>query len=281
MNSISQRSLTQTVSTSNHILRARSDTLLIPSEQKTKVMVKAEVNNHAIAQEISGYNTPAQFGLEGSGTVHTNLFNTANTSDQDFAVSGFLKYGKSNDSHLISLPFIDGLFLVPDNIRITLASMGETLRNYINREGIASKIQNIYQHVSDFVSNLNFERRVVQLKRTLISLSQEFALKLENLVASRIGAFAKLVSDMGNCFSEALELTVKGMLVGTVVPKHISTLIFSLIEDVQIFLSSISTQSYTKLNEIFHPANAENNTLDRSSSDSFSSSIAIFWKAVW
>ncbi len=252
---------TDSVNIKSHF-ESKSDTLLIPSEQKTKVMVKAEVNNHAIAQEISGYNTPAQFGLEGSGTVHTNLFNTANTSDQDFAVSGFLKYGKSNGSHLISLPFIDGLFLVPDNIRITLASMGETLRNYINREGIASKIQNIYQHVSDFVSNLNFERRVVQLKRTLISLSQEFALKLENLVASRIGAFSKLVSDIGNCFSEALELTVKGMLVGTVVPKHISTLIFSIIEDVQIFLSSISTQSYTKLNEIFHPANAENNTLD-------------------
>ncbi|KAF4099959.1 hypothetical protein G5714_020085 [Onychostoma macrolepis] len=241
---------------------SKSDTLLIPSEQKTKVTVKAEVNNHAINQEISGYNTPAQFGLEGSGTVHTNLFNTANTSYQDFAVFGFLKYGKSNDIHLISLPFIDGLLLVPDIIRITLASMGESLRNYINREGIASKFQNLSQHVSDFVSNLNFERRVVQLKRTLTSLSQEFALNLENLVASRIGAFAKLVSDIGNRFGEALELTVKGMLVGTVVPKHISTLIFSIIEDVKIFLSSITTQSYTKLNEIFRPANAENHKLD-------------------
>lgn len=241
---------------------SKSDTLLIPSEQKTKVTVKAEVNNHAIDQEISGYNTPAQFGLEGFGTVHTNLFNTANTSYQDFAVSGFLKYGKSNDSHLISLPFIDGLFLVPDNIRITLASMGETLRNYINREGIASKIQNISQHVSDFVSNLNFARRAVQLKHTLISLSQEFALKLEILVAYQIGPFAKLVTDIGNRFGEALELTVKGMLVETVVSKHISTLIFSIIEDVKIFLSSITTQSYTKLNEIFRPANAENNKLD-------------------
>ncbi|XP_016105196.1 apolipoprotein B-100 [Sinocyclocheilus grahami] len=241
---------------------SKSDTLLIPSEQKTKVTVKAEVNNNAINQEISGYNTPAQFGLEGSGTVHTNLFNTANTAYQDFVVSGFLKYGKSNDRHLISLPFLDGLLLVPDNIRITLVSIGETLRNYINKEGIASKIHNLSQHVSDFVSNLNFERRAVQLKHTLISLSQEFALKLENLVASRIGAFAKLVSDIGNCFSEALELTVKGMLVENVVPKHISTLIFSIIEDVKIFLSSITTQSYTKLNEIFRPANAENNKPD-------------------
>ncbi|XP_052442426.1 apolipoprotein B-100 isoform X2 [Carassius gibelio] len=227
---------------------SQSDTLLIPSEQKTKVTVKAGVNNHAINQEINGYNTPARFGLEGSGTVQTNVLNTANTAYQDFRVSGSLKYDKSNDRHLISLPFIDGLLLLPDNIRITLASMGETLRNYINREGIASKIEILSQHLSDFVSNSNFESRAVQLKRTLITLFQDFALKLENLVDSRIDALVKLVRDLGNRFSEALELTEN------VVPKHISSSIVSITEKVKIFLSSITTRSYTKLNEIFHPA---------------------------
>ncbi|KAK9957005.1 hypothetical protein ABG768_014703 [Culter alburnus] len=231
-----------------------SDTLLIPSEQKTKVTVKAKVNDYAIEQEISAYNTPMRLGLEGSGKVHSNLFNTANTDYQDFAVSGFLKYDKNTDIQSVSLPFIESFSLVPDNIRLTLVSMGETLRNYINREGIASKIQSLPQHVSDFVSNLNIERRVVQLKHGLKALYQEYALKLKGL----IGAFEKLGSDVSNRFSE--ELVLMGMQIDKAVemlPKHIKVSIFFIIEDVKNTLSSINTQSYTKLNEIFHPASAE------------------------
>ncbi|KAL1254216.1 hypothetical protein QQF64_016445 [Cirrhinus molitorella] len=236
---------------------SKSDTLLIPSEQKTKVIVKAKVNNHAINQEISGFNTPTQLGLEGSGTVHTNMFNTANTAYQDFAVSGFLKYDKSSTRHSFSLPFVDGLLLLPDSIRMTLISMGDTLRNYISREGIASKIQNLSQIVSEFVTNLNFERRAEQLKHALIARSQEYALKLEGLVASRIGAFVKLVNFTGNSFAEVLD-HLKELHVVEMLPKDISTLILSIIEDVKIFISSINTQSCTKLKEIFRPATAEN-----------------------
>ncbi|XP_073708955.1 apolipoprotein B-100 [Garra rufa] len=230
---------------------SKSDTLLIPSEQKIKITVKTIVNDHAINQEISSYNTPARLGLKGSGKVHTNLFNTANMAYQDFAVSGFLKYDKSSARHSVSLPFVDGLLLVPDHIRMTFVNMVDTLRNYINREGIASKIQNLSQIVRDFVTNPNFERRVVQLKHALIARSQEYALKLENLAASRIGAFTKLVSVTGNCLAEALDHLKE-------LPKHLSSLIFSITEDVKVFLSSISSQSYTKLNEIFPPANAAN-----------------------
>lgn len=229
-----------------------SDTLLIPSEQKTKVMVKAEVNDYAIEQEISAYNTPAQLGLEGSGNVRRN---TAKSAYREFAVSGFLKYDKTTDTQSISLPFFERFSLVPDNIRIALVSMGETLRNCINREAIASKIQSLPQYVSDFVSNLNFERRAVQLKHALKALYQDYALKLKGL-----GVFEKLVSGVGNRFTEALdklvELAVMGVQIDKVVemlPKHIKVLIFSIIEDVKHILSSINTQAYTKLNEVFHP----------------------------
>ncbi|XP_067274419.1 apolipoprotein B-100-like isoform X2 [Pseudorasbora parva] len=233
-----------------------SDTLLIPSEQKTKVTVKAKVNKYAIEQEISAYNTQARLGLEGSGKVYTNLVNTANTAYQDFAVSGFLKYDKSTDTQSINLPFTEGFSLVHGNIRITLESIGETLRNYFNREGIASKIQNLTQHVGDFVSNLNFERRAVQLKLALKALYQEYVLKLKGLT----GAFEKLVFEMGEALDHLAELTLKGMQIGKVVemlPKHIKVLIFSIIEDVKNILSSINTQGYTKLNMIFHPASAK------------------------
>ncbi|XP_067274430.1 apolipoprotein B-100 isoform X2 [Pseudorasbora parva] len=233
-----------------------SDTLLIPSEQNTKVTVKAKVNKYAIEQEISAYNTQARLGLEGSGKVHTNLFNTANTAYQDFAVSGFLKYDKNTDTQSINLPFLEGFSLVHGNIRITLESIGETLRNYINREGIASKIQTLTQHVGDFVSNLNFERRAVQLKLALKALYQEYVLKLKGLT----GAFEKLVFDMGEALDHLAELTLKGMQIGKVVemlPKHIKVLIFFIIDDIKTILSSINTQGYTKLNEIFHPASAK------------------------
>ncbi|XP_039546012.1 apolipoprotein B-100 [Pimephales promelas] len=222
------------------LFESKSDTLLIPSEQKIKVAIKAEVNDYTIKQEISAYNSPARLGLEGSGKVRTNLFNTANSAHQDFAVSGFLKYDKSTDTRSISMPFVESFSRVPENIRVALASIGRC----INRE----LIENIPRRVSDFVSKLNFERRVVQLK----TMYRENALKLKGL----IGAFEKLLSDMFNGLSEALDSL--GMHMDKVVeipPKYIKVLVFSIVEDLKSILSLINTQASSKLNEIFNPAN--------------------------
>ncbi|XP_051500925.1 apolipoprotein B-100-like [Myxocyprinus asiaticus] len=236
----------------------KADTLLTPSEQMATVTVKSKVNNHAINQEISAYNTPERLGLEVSGMVLTSLFNTANSDNQDFSVSGFLKYDKSSDSHVINLPFIENLPVIIDNIRITLVSMGEALRNYINREEIASKIQNLPKHVSDFVNELNISERAVQFIRDLVALSHDYTINLHNLEASLINlraAIEKLITDMANRLNEVVEIgkemVVKGILSDAIVDRlrkelnafneeyDISALISTIIEAIEDVIRKI------------------------------------------
>ncbi|XP_051951592.1 apolipoprotein B-100-like [Xyrauchen texanus] len=161
-------------------LNNKADTLLTPFEQTTTVIVKSKVNNHAMNQEINAYSTPERLGLVVSGTVLTNLFNNANADNQDFSVSGFLKYDKNSDGHVINLPVIDNLPAVFDNIRSTLVSMGEAMRNYINREEIAANLQNLPQYVNNLITEMDFKGRVVQLKDSfLAALKSEVDKKIE------------------------------------------------------------------------------------------------------
>ncbi|XP_056337101.1 apolipoprotein B-100 [Danio aesculapii] len=215
---------------------SKSELLLNPSEQKAKMAVKTKVNKHAINQEINAYNTPAQFGLEGSGKVFTNLLNTVNNNRQNFAVSAFLKYDKNNEMHSIHLPFIDSLRLVPSSIIITAYSSIEESLPYLAY--LSSP-----KHVSNFVSNMNFGRRAEQFKRALIALYQEYPLKL--------GVYEKQLSDMIRQIIEALDnfkqFTVNGENVDQMLTKHINALVFLIIEDVKLFLSLLKPLGYTKL----------------------------------
>ncbi|XP_002665852.3 apolipoprotein B-100 [Danio rerio] len=218
--------------------QSKSELLLNPSEQKAKMAVKVKVNKHAINQEINAYNTPAQFGLEGSGKVFTNLLNTADDDHQDFAVSAFLKYDKNNQMHSIYLPFVDSLGLVPSSVILTYSSIEETLA-YL-------AYLSLPKHVSNFVSNMNFGRRAEQFQRASIALYQEYPLKL--------GVYEKQLSDMISQITEALsnfkQLTANGMLIENVdrmLTKHINALMFLITEDVKLLLSLLKPQGHTKL----------------------------------
>ncbi|XP_030628767.1 apolipoprotein B-100 isoform X1 [Chanos chanos] len=202
------------------------DTILSPSEQKAALRLKAKVNNHAINQELSVFNTPERLGLEVSGAVITNLLNTVDQENQDFSVSGFLKYDKSTDSHVINIPFIESLPAILENVKIIVVNMAEALQSYINKHDIAAKIENLPQLISDFVTELNLEGRVIQLRTELIALTQEYAITLDDLEASLLNikaALEKLLSDLTIRIHDVVdlvkELIVSGTLSDTVVQR--------------------------------------------------------------
>uniref|UniRef100_A0A8C8CID9 Vitellogenin domain-containing protein n=1 Tax=Oncorhynchus tshawytscha TaxID=74940 RepID=A0A8C8CID9_ONCTS len=237
------------------------DTLLTPQEQKATLRVKSKVNNHALNQEVSAYNNDERLGLELSATLLTGLLNIAASEEQEFTISGFLKYDKNTDSHLINLPFLESLPAILENIKITIVSMAEKLQNYINSEEIKAKLEALPQHVSDFVTKLNLEGKAVQLKQDLITLTQVYAISLEDLEAFLVNlktAFEKLLIDLSSRIQGIVDVTkdmiASGILSETVIHRlnqelnainkeyELTTIIIAVIDAIEELIKQIDMQ---------------------------------------
>ncbi|KAM4600707.1 apolipoprotein B-100-like isoform 2-T2 [Polymixia lowei] len=161
----------------------KMDTVLSPMEQKTSLRMKSKMNDHAFNQDISVYNTAERIGMEVSGTILTNIINTVSTDNQEFSISGFLKYDKNTNSHIIQLPLIENMPVFLESIKVAIVHIAEVMQKYINDEEIMAKLEALPQYVSDFVVQLNIEDRAVQLKQYLIDATQEYTISVEDLEA--------------------------------------------------------------------------------------------------
>lgn len=99
------------------------ETLLVPMEQSMFVKMESKMNNHGFNQEINAYNKEERMGMELTGTVSTNLLNKDGDNNQDFAISGFLKYDKNSDSHFLEIPFIEHLPVIMEKLSVTLQKL--------------------------------------------------------------------------------------------------------------------------------------------------------------
>uniref|UniRef100_A0A667Y3E0 Apolipoprotein B n=1 Tax=Myripristis murdjan TaxID=586833 RepID=A0A667Y3E0_9TELE len=198
----------------------KMDTLLTPQEQKATLIMKSKMNNHALDQQINAYHNPERLGVEMSSTLLTSLFNTASSKNQEFAISGFLKYDKSTESHMIQLPFIESFPALLEKIKTIVINMAEGLQKYINNEDIKAKLEALPQLVSDFVSQLNIEGKAVQLKQNIIALFQEYAFSIQDLEASLLNlktAVEKLLTEITSRMQIIVSATKEMIASGTVV----------------------------------------------------------------
>ncbi|XP_040919863.1 apolipoprotein B-100-like [Toxotes jaculatrix] len=166
------------------IIDNNMDTAMSLQEQRTSFTMKSKINEHAFNQDMSVYNTAERTGIEVSGTIHTNILNTDTTDNQEFTISGFLKYDKNTDSHIIQIPLIENLPAFLESIKGFVVRVAEALQDYINNEEIRAKLEALPQHVSDFVSQLNVEDKVIQLKQHFSDFTQEYAISMEDVEAS-------------------------------------------------------------------------------------------------
>uniref|UniRef100_A0A674EJ59 Apolipoprotein Bb, tandem duplicate 1 n=1 Tax=Salmo trutta TaxID=8032 RepID=A0A674EJ59_SALTR len=237
------------------------DTLLTPQEQRAILRMKSKLNNHALNQEVSAYNNAERLGLELSATLLTGLLNTAASEEQEFTISGFLKYDKNTDSHLINLPFLKSLPAILENIKITIVNMAEAIQNYINSDEVKAKLEALPHHVSDFVAKLNLEGKAVQLKQNLIALTEEYAITLEYLEASLVNlkiAVEKLLmglaSSIQGIVAASKEMIASGTLSETVIERlsqelnaineeyKITTMIVAVIDAIEELIKQIDMQ---------------------------------------
>ncbi|KAJ7988063.1 hypothetical protein DPEC_G00319750 [Dallia pectoralis] len=159
----------------------KMDTLVSPEIQELTLRVRSKVNNHALNQDIKAYNRPDMLGLELSGSLSNGDLNTAASEDQEFTISGFLKYDKNTESHIIYLPFLESLPAILQDIKNTIVNIAEALQNYMNNEMTQAKLKALTQHVNDFVAELDLEGKFVQLKRGLIIFSRDYVITLKDL----------------------------------------------------------------------------------------------------
>ncbi|XP_054474150.1 apolipoprotein B-100-like [Anoplopoma fimbria] len=162
----------------------KMDTVLSLQEQKTSFRMKSKMNEHALNQDMSVYNTAERTGIEVSGTILTNMVNAESTENQEFTISSFLKYDKNTDSQIIQFPLIENLPAFLETVKGVVVLVAEALQNYLNNEEIKAKLEALPQYVSDFVSQLNIQGKVVQLKQYFNDFTQEYVISMEDVESS-------------------------------------------------------------------------------------------------
>ncbi|XP_068433473.1 apolipoprotein B-100-like [Clinocottus analis] len=204
----------------------KMDTVLSLQEQKTSFRVKSKLNHHILNQDVSVYNTAERTGFEVSSTILTNILNTESTENQEFTISGFLKYDKSTNSHIIQFPIIESISTSFESTKMLIVDVAETLQNYINNEDIGNKLEAISQHVSEYVAQLNIGGYLIQLKQYLNDFTPNYAISMEDVEASLSNLkiiVEKLLADLTvyfqHVFSMVREIIVSGTLPETLIQK--------------------------------------------------------------
>ncbi|KAK3516239.1 hypothetical protein QTP70_006381 [Hemibagrus guttatus] len=162
-------------------------------------------------QDFRAYNNNERIGLEVSGGVIYR-------ESQDFSLSAFLKYYKNLERHIISLPFLESL----ENLKITSLTLAGALQNYMNREEFTVKVQTLIQYLTDFVTDLQLEKRCVQLKQSLITFAESCpitAVDLEAAVSNLKIATVLVMAELGTRVREVQEQILSGALSDTVMQK--------------------------------------------------------------
>ncbi|XP_042372162.1 apolipoprotein B-100-like, partial [Plectropomus leopardus] len=202
------------------------DTVLSLPEQKSSFKTKVKLNNHNFDQEMSIYNTAERTGIEVSGSIFTNILNIDSTENQEFTISGFLKYDKSTNTHIIQFPIIESISAFLESIKVLVVHAAKTLQDYIDNNDIRTKLEDFCQYVRDFYTKLNLENNLIKLKQNLNDFTQNYVISLEDVEASLRNlkfSVEKLLAELTvyiEHFADLLkEITVSGNFPETLIQK--------------------------------------------------------------
>uniref|UniRef100_A0A3P8U0I8 Vitellogenin domain-containing protein n=1 Tax=Amphiprion percula TaxID=161767 RepID=A0A3P8U0I8_AMPPE len=162
----------------------KMDTVLSLQEQKTSFRMKSKLNEHVFNQDINIYNTPERSGIEASGTILTNIINSVSAENQEFAISGFLKYDKSTNSHMIYIPIFENFGAFLERIKVLAVHVAEALQDYINYDEVRAKLEALPEQISDFVAQMNIEDKAIHLKQYFTDFTQNYVISMEDVEAS-------------------------------------------------------------------------------------------------
>ncbi|XP_077365952.1 apolipoprotein Bb, tandem duplicate 1 [Festucalex cinctus] len=169
-------------------LDSKMDAALSTNEQKASVSLKSKINNHAFNQDVSVYNTAEGTGMGISANIITNAINAESTDDQEFGVSGFLKYDKNTNCHIIELPLMENVPFFLESVKDAIVGAAEIVQDFIRNEKIGEKLVALPQRLGEFVAHLDIEGKVIQLKEYLSHVTPKYQFSMDDVDA----AFRKL-----------------------------------------------------------------------------------------
>ncbi|XP_056122383.1 apolipoprotein B-100 [Rhinichthys klamathensis goyatoka] len=172
------------------------ESFLIPNEQSVELKFKSKLNNHAYNQDVNIYNKENEIGVQFSGVLQTNLLNTETISsdipldNQKFSASGFVKYDKNSDCHIIYFPFIESFPAAFESMKNAILHKFESLQNYLNSLDIngligrfRNKLDELPQKVNDIIVDMDLENKVNNVKNQLISYIHDYTVSIDDLDA--------------------------------------------------------------------------------------------------
>lgn len=158
------------------------NSLLSLPEQSVSLKMTSKVNEHTFSQEVSAFNNAERMGVEMMGAASTALFSDAT---ENYAISGFVKYDKNSDSHLIQIPFMEHLPDIFENVKTTLMRLMdqgiEMMKDMDTRYEISAKIQSKVSELKEVINNFDFNFFVQNLRM--------FTRSMETFVAKMTAKF--------------------------------------------------------------------------------------------
>lgn len=195
-------------------------------EQKTNFRMKSKVNDHAFMQLFTVYNMAERAGIEASSNIFTNVFNTESTENQEFSISGFVKYDKNANSHVIQLPLMENLPVFLESIKGIIVSIAEVLQDCINNTEIIAKLEALPDHLTDFISQINIGGYLTQLNQIFDKFLQKYTISkddMEALLRNLQGTVEKMFTDIKvfvyNFSAKIKHLVVSGALSDPIILK--------------------------------------------------------------
>ncbi|KAK7904472.1 hypothetical protein WMY93_017079 [Mugilogobius chulae] len=172
-------------------LDSKLEGLLTPNNQLLTWKWKSKLNNHAYNFDLNTFNNPEKIGAEFASVVQTNLLSKLtkdSPSDEEFSMSGFLKYDKNTECHIIELPFIESFPVAFEQVKTTLVQALESLHNYINDLQIPLTINDfknwlaeLPKKVAEFMKEYDLENYIAPVNDKIDYFMNEFSVTLEDL----------------------------------------------------------------------------------------------------
>ncbi|XP_048831185.1 apolipoprotein B-100 [Brienomyrus brachyistius] len=160
--------------------------LLTPNEQSATWRIKSKLNNYGYSQDLSAYNNAERIGVELSGTMLRGV--AGEQQNQECSVSGFLKYDKNGNFHIIELPFIESFPAAFDEFKATILNVLQSVQYYINSLDVnrlagefRANLDKLPQQFNNYMQKMDLENKVAETKKQLAALTQKYIITLEDL----------------------------------------------------------------------------------------------------
>ncbi|XP_051908802.1 apolipoprotein B-100-like isoform X2 [Hippocampus zosterae] len=165
-------------------------------EQSLHLKVKSKLNDHTLDQEFEAYNKAERMAIDMRGAVTTNLFSEAG---QDYSLSGFVKYDKNTDGHLVRIPFTEHIPAVIERVKNTATSLTDNgvdlLKDVNARYEIGMTMKDKISEMKEFADNFDFSVFVRDVRKCFHAVENALTKLTTKLPTEKIIRVLKSVTD--------------------------------------------------------------------------------------